>query len=243
MVATFFDDNGDVAYQVEDSYRTREGAEAEGKALIQEHVKSIAEQQTKEQGQEATKQEDTPVSRGTIPTGADSAPQIIEVTDLPGGFKGDIQITPSTPDAKKPEYTTDASLVDSDGDIIDNQTTTHPSRTEAETTGRDFVSRSAEAYSSGEMPEGLEKKSSKPRKITEQELADRILNGLKHAGLIEFDLPGSVKRLDQPLDLIVEEILIMRLVTVVVGDEVNEGQPVTLYQGKQQMIEERLTVV
>ena len=185
MVATFFDDNGDVAYQVEDSYRTREGAEAEGKALIQEHVKSIADQQTKEQGQEATKQEDTPVSRGTIPTGADSAPQIIEVTDLPGGFKGDIQITPSTPDAKKPEYTTDASLVDSDGDIIDNQTTTHPSRTEAETTGRDFVSRSAEAYSSGEMPEGLEKKSSKPRKITEQELADRESTRLSNQEVME----------------------------------------------------------
>jgi antirestriction protein ArdC/DNA polymerase III epsilon subunit-like protein len=185
MVATFFDDNGDVAYQVEDSYRTREGAEAEGKALIQEHVKSIADQQTKEQGQEATKQEDTPVSRGTVPTGADSAPQIIEVTDLPGGFKGDIQITPSAPDAKKPEYTTDASLVDSEGDVIDNQTTTHPSRTEAESTGRDFVSRSAEAYSSGEMPEGLEKKSSKPRKITQQELDDRESTRLSNQEVLE----------------------------------------------------------
>ncbi len=185
MVATFFDDNGDVAYQVEDSYRTREGAEAEGKALIQEHVKALADQKTKEQGDEPTKQEDSPVSRGTVPTGADSAPQIIEVTDLPGGFKGDIQITPSAPDAKKPEYTTDASLVDSDGDIIDNQTTTHPSRTEAESTGRDFVSRSAEAYSSGEMPEGLEKKSSKPRKVSEQELADRESTRLSNQEVVE----------------------------------------------------------
>jgi antirestriction protein ArdC/DNA polymerase III epsilon subunit-like protein len=185
MVATFFDDNGDVAYQVEDSYRTREGAEAEGKALIQEHVKALADQNAKEQGDEPTKQEDSPVSRGTVPTGADSAPQIIEVTDLPGGFKGDIQITPSAPDAKKPEYTTDASLVDSDGDVIDNQTTTHPSRTEAESTGRDFVSRSAEAYSSGEMPEGLEKKSSKPRKITEQELADRESTRLSNQEVME----------------------------------------------------------
>ena len=55
----------------------------------------------------------------------------------------------------------------------------------------------------------------------EQELADCVLNRLKHAGLIEFDLPSSVKRLDQPLDLIVEEVLIMRLMTIVVGDEVN----------------------
>jgi len=185
MVATFFDDNGDVAYQVEDSYRTREGAEAEGKALIQEHVKALESQKAKEQGEEPTKQEDSPVSRGTVPTGADSAPQIIEVTDLPGGFKGDIQITPSAPDAAKPEYTTDASLVDSDGDIIDNQTTTHPSRSEAESTGRDFVSRSAEAYSSGEMPEGLEKKSSKPRKVSEQELADRESTRLSNQEVIE----------------------------------------------------------
>ena len=172
MVATFFDDNGDVAYQVEDSYRTREGAEAEGKALIQDHVRSVEEQKRKEQPEEPSKQIDTPVSRGTVPTGADSAPQLVEVTDLPGGYTGDIQITPSTPDAKKPEFTADASLVDSDGDIVDIQKTTHTSRSEAETTGRDFINRSAEAYSSAEIPEDLGKKSSKPRKVDPERQAE-----------------------------------------------------------------------
>jgi len=172
MVATFFDDNGDVAYQVEDSYRTREGAEAEGKALIQDHVRSTEAQKAKEQGEEATKQEDTPVSRGTVPANADSAPQRVEISDLPGGFTGDIQITPSSPDKDKPEYTSDSALIDSDGDVIDVQKTVHTSRSEAESSGREFISRSADAYSSAEVPEDLGKKSSKPRKVSPERQAE-----------------------------------------------------------------------
>ena len=194
MVATFFDDNGDVAYQVEDSYRTREGAEAEGKALIQDHVRSTEAQKAKEQGEEATKQEDTPVSRGTVPANADSAPQRVEISDLPGGFTGDIQITPSSPDKDKPEYTSDSALVDSDGDVIDVQKTVHTSRSEAEASGREFISRSADAYSSAEVPEDLGKKSSKPRKISPERQAE--LDAIRISNDAVIDSTGLLPNTD-----------------------------------------------
>jgi antirestriction protein ArdC/DNA polymerase III epsilon subunit-like protein len=194
MVATFFDDNGDVAYQVEDSYRTREGAEAEGKALIQDHVRSTEAQKAKEQGEEATKQEDTPVSRGTVPANADSAPQRVEISDLPGGFTGDIQITPSSPDKDKPEYTSDSALIDSDGDVIDVQKTVHTSRSEAESSGREFISRSADAYSSAEVPEDLGKKSSKPRKVSPERQAE--LDAIRISNDAVLDSTGLLPNTD-----------------------------------------------
>ena len=194
MVATFFDDNGDVAYQVEDSYRTREGAEAEGKALIQDHVRSVEAQKRQEQAEEPAKQEDVPVSRGTVPANADSAPQRVEIPNLPGGFTGDIQITPSSPDKEKPEYTSDAALIDSDGDVVDVQKTVHTSRSEAEASGREFISSSADAYSSAEIPDDLGKKSSKPRKISPERQAE--LDAIRISNDAVIDSTGLLPNTD-----------------------------------------------
>lgn len=61
------------------------------------------------------------------------------------------------------------------------------------------------------------------------EFANCILNGLKGTGFIEFDLSTRVERLYQPLDLVEEGILIVDLISIFIGDEVGQGDPIGLH--------------
>jgi len=49
------------------------------------------------------------------------------------------------------------------------------------------------------------------------ELLDSILDGFKHACLVELYLPLAVEGLKEPLDLVIETILIMWLVSIVLA--------------------------
>ena len=49
------------------------------------------------------------------------------------------------------------------------------------------------------------------------ELLDSILDGFKHACLVELHLALAVEGLNEPLDLVIESILIVWLVSVVLA--------------------------
>ena len=164
--AAVYDKDGNEIYVVEDEFRTVEGAHAEAKALIKEHVDGLIAQQREEKAEPAeSRAKDVPISRGTIPADAESAPRYVEVENLPGDVSGDVKITPTINEDNKPEFAADAVVKDGDGEVVASQSTVHPNEPEAEAEGRDFVNRAAEAISNPEAAPAEEapKKESKSR--------------------------------------------------------------------------------
>jgi DNA polymerase III epsilon subunit-like protein len=144
LKAVFFDEEGNEAYIVEDTYRTAAGAHAEGRALLDAHVNDLIAVKREEQAEPAeSRPKDVPISRGVIPAGEDNAPQIIEVDNLPEEYQGNIQI--SDKGIEKPNYSSEAVLQDKDGEMLGQQTTEHSNKKEAESEGRDFLKRMIEA--------------------------------------------------------------------------------------------------
>ena len=144
LKAVFFDEEGNEAYIVEDTYRTAAGAHAEGRALLDAHVNDLIATKREEQAEPAeSRPKDVPISRGVIPAGEDNAPQIIEVDNLPEEYQGNIQI--SDKGIEKPNYSSEAVLQDKDGEMLGQQTTEHSNKKEAESEGRDFLKRMIEA--------------------------------------------------------------------------------------------------
>jgi hypothetical protein len=70
-----------------------------------------------------------------------------------------------------------------------------------------------------------------------------ILKRLKHGSLKEFDLPLHVEGLNEPLNLAKEVFFVLWLMAISIRDEVNQCDPVALYQGKQQVVQEGLAIL
>ncbi len=204
MEGNIFDTNGDSVYTIDGTYRTREGAEAEAVALLQRHSKDLVEQARQvEQPVEAP--QNMPISRGDIPAGADSAPHIIEVDNMPDGLFGNIEIL-SKQENDKPNYVAEASLVNQDGDVLADNVVENPDKKSAEKDARDFIASAADAHVAGQdmvEPEAPDKpkKTSKPKKektLTEGDKAVLKNNEWveENAGLLNDILPQDLKKGD-----------------------------------------------
>ena len=53
-------------------------------------------------------------------------------------------------------------------------------------------------------------------------MLDSILDGFKHARLVELYLALAVEGLKDPLNLVIEAILIMRLISIVLAQEIGK---------------------
>jgi hypothetical protein len=190
MEVVVYDQDGKEVYRAEGSYRTREGAEAEGKALLHQFAAGVVAQKREEQGDVLeARATDVPVSRGDVPNGADNAPEQIEVDNLPNETSGKIQITSVY--GKEPKFEAEAVVQDRDGEVVANQTSEHGNKKAAETEGRDFIARVIDALMNPEKPEepskpsepSEPKKPSKPRK--ERELTDGEKAVIKNNAWVE----------------------------------------------------------
>jgi DNA polymerase III epsilon subunit-like protein len=199
MEGNIFDTNGDSVYTIDGTYRTREGAEAEAVALLQRHSQDLVEQARQvEQPVEAP--QNMPISRGDIPAGADSAPHIIEVDNMPDGLFGNIEIL-SKQENDKPNYVAEASLVNQDGDVLADNVVENPDKKSAEKDARDFIASAADAHVAGQDMVEPKKKSAKPKKekvLTEGDKAVLKNNEWveENAGLLNPILPQDLKKGD-----------------------------------------------
>jgi DNA polymerase III epsilon subunit-like protein len=148
MEGEIFDANGDSVYKVDGTYRTAEGAEAEGKALVQRHAFDLLQQANQEQNV-APANPNMPISRGDIPVGADNGPQIIEVENMPEGLFGNIEIRNNFED-NKPNFVAEAALINNDGDVLAEDVVENPDKKSAEKEARDFIARATDAHVAGE---------------------------------------------------------------------------------------------
>ena len=186
--AAVYDKDGNEIYVVEDEFRTVEGAHAEAKALIKEHVDRLIAQQREEKAEPAeSRAKDVPISRGTIPADAESAPRYVEVENLPGDVAGDVKITPTINEENKPEFTADAVVKDGDGEVVASQSTVHPNEPEAEAEGRDFVNRAAEAISNPEAEPAAEEQPVKKTKSSKKPLSEEALRKQEEEAAKEKD--------------------------------------------------------
>ena len=175
MEAVVYGPDGQEVYRAEGSYRTREGAQAEGEALIQQFAKGNIDQQREEQGDvPEARATDVPVSRGDIPAGANNAPEQIEVDNLPNDTSGKIQITSVY--GKEPKFEAEAVVQDRDGDLVANQTSEHTTKKAAETEGRDFIARVIDAIMN---PEPAAEEPSEPKKPSKEKKTKELSEGDK----------------------------------------------------------------
>ena len=137
-------EDGAAIYNVDGQYRTIEGAQAEGHALLMQHAAELDALQAAEHPEEAkSAHKDAPIQRGTLPEDAVNAPALIEVENLPADLQGRISIQQNG--VEEPNFAMMATLHDADGDVVAQHEEDHHSPKEAEADGRDFIARSAEA--------------------------------------------------------------------------------------------------
>jgi hypothetical protein len=70
------------------------------------------------------------------------------------------------------------------------------------------------------------------------ELLDSILDGFKHTCLVELYLALAVEGLKDPLYLVIEAILIMRLVPIVLAQEIGKRYPIAFDERQDHVIQE-----
>ncbi len=70
------------------------------------------------------------------------------------------------------------------------------------------------------------------------ELLDSILDGFKHACLVELYLALAIEGLKDPLYLVIEAILIMRLISIVLAQEIGKRYPIAFDERQNHVIQE-----
>lgn len=143
MSAVLYDNDGKEIYSMSNSYLTREGAEAEGKALLAQASQEYA-RDAQVEDENTPKPINVAVSRGSIPKDQVNYVKVVEVENMPEGFTGEIEITP-VKDNKKLTFDTTSIVKAFNEEVVLTDKSNHPSSVKAEEHGKTISREAAEA--------------------------------------------------------------------------------------------------